>query len=98
MRCVLLLKYQGKERFKSVPHRPDDAKVKKTSVSKRVGANVDLRNPCAFGIELTIGKIRPQHEKSIAALHRPIARSKSEKTRHSNIERLVIFEVLLTAE
>ena len=58
----------------------------------------DLRDPRVLREELAIGKIRAQHKKSIAALHRAIARREPEKAGHPDIERIVEFEMLFAAE
>ena len=76
----------------------DDAEIERASIAERGRADVDLRDARILRVELAIREVRPEQQQRVAVLHRPVSGGEPEESRHADIERIVVFDVLLAAQ
>src|SRR5215468_4081772 len=76
----------------------NQAEIEPCSPSKNFGTQVNLCDLGIGWIELPIGKICSQHKQRIAAEHSVVAGAETDQAGHANIEGIVVFDMLLTAE
>ena len=95
------VRFDGEPRQQSGDRRLDvahQAEIESCSPSKNFGTQVNLCDLGIGRIEMPIGKICSQHQQRIAAEHSVVAGAETDQAGHANIERIVVFDMLLAAE
>src|SRR4029077_8589933 len=85
-------------RRESVTDVPNDTEVERTAIAKRSGTDIDLCDARVFRKELAVWKVRPEQQQRVAALHRTVSGREPEQPGHADIERIVVFDMLLAAQ
>src|SRR5437588_2283913 len=88
---LLELWYKGPQRCFRIP---DEAEVQLGTASELFTAYIDLHNSGVLWEKLLIREVRANHQQRLAVHHCVIAGRKSEQTRHSHVERVVVLDEL----
>jgi hypothetical protein len=76
----------------------DDTQIDPAPVAQALGPQVDLRDTGVLRVELPVGEVGAQHQQRVAFLHRLVAGGEADQAGHADIERIVVFDMLLAAQ
>jgi hypothetical protein len=57
-----------------------------------------MRTPFLSGVEQAIGEVGPEHQQHVADAHSIVTRRETDQPGHTDVIRIVPFDVLLAAE
>ena len=87
---------QGIQRRRDIA---DDTEADRRTAAELFRPEIDLRDAGgALGVELAIGKIRPQHQQRVAVVHRIVAGGEADQPGHADAVGVLPFHVLFTPE
>src|SRR5271167_527015 len=98
MVAISFIRKQWEESSQSAFHVADESDLDVCATADLFAADVDLDYCGLLRIKLTIREVRPEHQEDIRTHDRVLSGRKSEKPRHADIIRIVVFDEFLASK